>query len=164
MSRKHAIAIAVFFAIANPARAEKADVQVMMSKAHFDALKSHMIAQLDSDSYAEITPKDKAAVIGALDRIDQRLAKSPMVDQDRVDVFNDQALINQITSHAKVESRMYCQRNQTTGSHITRVTCMSLANWRQQEQDGQAAMHSIVDNHQTTCPSCMIDGPNPRGL
>jgi hypothetical protein len=164
MSLKYAIALAVFFAFASAARADKVDMRVNISKADFDAVRSRMIEQLDSDRYANITPQDKTAVIGALDRIDQRLAKSSRGDQDLVDIFNDQELINQITTHAKAESRLFCKRDKETGSHVTKVTCMSLANWTQVEKDAQIAMHTIVDNHRTTCASCMIDGFNPLGL
>jgi TRAP-type C4-dicarboxylate transport system substrate-binding protein len=164
MSLKYAIALAAFFALASASRADKIDMQVHMSKTDFDAARSRMIEQLDSARYAEITPKDKAAVIGALDRIGQRLAKSSRDDQDLVDIFNDQELINQITTHAKAESRLYCKRDKITGSHVMKVTCMSMANWTQVEKDAQTAMRDIADNHRTRCPGCMIDGFNPDGL
>lgn len=164
MSLKYAIALAAFFALANAARADKIDSQVHMSKTDFDASRSRMIEQLDSDRYAAITPREKAAVIGALNRIGQRLAKSSRGDQDLVDIFNDQELINQITTRASVESRIYCERDRPTGSHIMRATCMSLAKWMEQEKQGQAAMRAIVDDHRNTCPGCMFDGPEiPAG-
>jgi hypothetical protein len=161
MSLKYAIATAVFLALASAARADKTDMQVHMSKTAFDAVRSRMIGQLDSDRYAEITPQDKAAVIGALDRIGQRLAKSARDDQDLVDIFNDQQLINQVTAHAKVESRIYCERDQPTGSHRIRVTCMSLAKWTEREHDGQNAMLAIEVNHTSHCSGCIYDGPEP---
>jgi hypothetical protein len=163
MSLKYAIALAAFFALASAARADKTEMQITMSKTDFDAARSRMIEQLNSDLYAEITPKDKATVIGALDRIDQRLAKSAKGDQDLVDTFNDQELIKQITTHAKVESRIYCERDQPTGSHIIRVTCMSLAKWMERENDGQTAMRGIADNHRNHCPACIFDGAEPPG-
>ena len=161
MSLKYAIALAVFFALASAARADKTQMHVSMSKTDFDAARTRMIEQLNSDRYAEITPKDKAAVIGALDRIDQLLAKSSKGDQDVVDIFNDQELIKQITTHAKVDSRIYCKRNSPTGSHVMKVTCMSLANWTVQEKEAQTAMSDIVDNHRSHCPGCIYDGSEP---
>ena len=161
MSLKYAIALAAFFALAGAAHADKVDMQFNMSKTDFDAARTRMIEQLNSDRYAEITPKDKAAVIGALDRIGQHLAKSPKGGQDLVDIFNDQELINQITTHAKLESRIYCKRNSPTGSHVMKVTCMSLANWTVQEKDAQTAMSDIVDNHRSHCPGCIYDGSEP---
>jgi hypothetical protein len=134
-------------------------MQFNMSKADFAALRSHIIERLNSDGSAEITAEDKAAVIGALDRIGQRLDKSPKSEKDLVDTFNDQELINQITSHAKEESRLFCERDRSTGSHVTKVTCMSLANWKKMEKDSQTAMLNMAADHRNTCPSCMFDGP-----
>lgn len=157
MNRNHALVLAVFFAIANPARADKMDVQIMMSRANFNELRTHMIEQMDSDSYAEITATDKAAVIGALDRIELKLAKSPVGDQDRVDIFNDQALVNQITARAKIESRIYCEREFPTGSHVMRVTCMSMGRWMERDQDGRNAARAIVDNHRNHASGWISD-------
>ena len=159
MSRKYAIALAACFALASAAGADTIDAQATMSKADFDALRSRMIGQLDSDRYAAITPEDKATVIGALDRIDQLLAKAPMGDQDRVDIINDQELINQITSHAKADSRIYCERDKPTGSNIIRITCMPLGRWMERQKDGQTAWSAIQYDHRNTCPGCMSDGP-----
>jgi hypothetical protein len=105
-----------------------------------------------------MTPEDKATVIGALDRISHRLAKSNMADQDSVDIFNDQELINQITAHAKAESRLYCERYQPTGTHVIRVTCMTMAKWMERYDDGQRAAHAIVDNHGNHAMGWMADG------
>ena len=165
MSLKYVIALAAILALASVARADKMDVHVSMSKTDFDAVRSRMIAQLDSNSDTGITPKDKAAVIDALNRIDQRLAKSAMDDQDLMDTYNDQELINQITTHTKEESRLYCKRNHPTGSHVMRVTCMSLGDWTKQEKDAQTAMRAIVDdNHRNHCPTCIYDtGADPYG-
>jgi len=135
MSLKFAIALVAFFALAGAAYAEKVDMQIHMSKTDFDAVRSRIIGQLDSDRLAEITADDKAAVIGALDRIGKRLAKTTMDDQDSVDIFNDQELINQITAHAKAESRLYCERDSATGSHVIRVTCMTMAKWMERDED-----------------------------
>jgi hypothetical protein len=168
MSRKFAFALAAFFALAGAAHADKVVMQVQMSKTDFDAIRSRMIGQLDSDRLAEITPEDKAAVIGALDRIGQRLAKPAMDDQDSVDIFNDQELINQITAHAKAESRLYCERESPTGSHVIRVTCMSMAKWMERDADGQKAAHAIVDNHRNTASGWISDNMSqnspPAGL
>lgn len=159
MSPKYAIALAACFALASAARADKNEAPATMSKADFDVVKTRMIGQLDSDRYAEITPKDKASVIGALDRIDQRLAKSSMGEQDRLDIINDQELINQITTHARAESRMYCERETLTGSHITKVACMSWGKWVERQKDGQTAMTNFYYNHRSICPGCITDGP-----
>ena len=161
MSRKYAIALAAFFALASAAHADKIDMHVNMSKSDFTALRSRMVGQLDSDRYAEITPENKAAVIEALDRIGQRLAKPQRGNQDLVDIFNDQELINQITTHALVESRIYCERDQPTGTHIIRVVCMSMGKWMERERIGRQAVDAIAFNHRSHCSGCIYDGPGP---
>lgn len=164
MIRKYLFALGVFFAFAGAAQADKMDVGVAMSKADFDAVRARVVARLDGDGYAAMTAQDKTAVIDALDRIGHRLAKPKLSEQDGVDTFNDQELINQITTHASAQSRMYCERDQTTGSHLTRVTCMTIARWMEREQAGQSAMRAVATNHRATCSSCIIDGANPQGL
>lgn len=162
MSLKYVIALAAFLALASVARAGDFDMQVNVSKPAFDALRSRVIAQLDSDRSAAIAPKDKAAVIEALDRIGQHLAKSPKGDQDLVDIYNDQELINQVTTRARADSRVYCKRDKPTGSHVMRVTCMSLAKWTERQNDDQTAMRAIADNHRSRCPGCIFDsGADP---
>ena len=159
MSPKYAIALAACFALASAVRADQNSAQVTMSKADFDVVKSRMIGQLDSDRYSEITPQDKASVIGALDRIDQRLGKPSLGEKDRLDIINDQELINQITTHAKAESRMYCEREMLTGSHITKVACMTWDKWVQRQKDGQTSMTNLYYNHNSICPGCINDVP-----
>jgi hypothetical protein len=159
MSRKYAIALAACFALASVASADQIGAGGSMSRADFAALRTRMIGQLNSDRYAEIKPADKAAVFGALDRIGQRLAKPSLGNQDRVDIFNDQELINQITTHARAESRIYCERDEPTGTHVIRVICMSMGKWMQKQKDEQNAVHVLMDNHQAAvCPDCQF-GP-----
>jgi hypothetical protein len=154
MIRKYAIALVAFLALTGSAFADKFDVQVNINKADFDATRTHLIGQMESDKYSDITPADKASVIAALDRIDVRLGKSQLGDQDRLDIFNDQELINQITSHARAESRLFCEREEPTGSHVIRVVCMSMGKWMEREKAGQTAMRAIEDNHRNSCPGC----------
>jgi hypothetical protein len=154
MTRKILLAAFALAALASPVLASKFDIKAQLSKADFDVVKTRLIAQMDSDQYTEITTKDKATVVAALDRIDERLAKPELGDQDRVDIFNDQELINQITSHAAAESRLYCEREEPTGSHVIHVTCMTIAKWMEREHAGQTAMQEIDANHRIQCPAC----------
>ncbi len=163
MSMKYAIALAVFIALASAARADKFDMHFNMGKTDFDAVRSRMLGQLDSDRYAEITPEDKAAVIGALDRIGRRLANPSKGDPDFLGIFNDQELINQIMAHAKAESRMYCEREQPVGTHITRVTCMTMGKWMERDEDGRKAARAIAENHGNTASGWISDDVGQTG-
>ncbi len=124
-----------------------------LDRAKFEAVKAQIIAQLSDEKYREITPEDKQTVIAALNRISARLeTPGPLGDQEAVDTFNDQELINNITSHAERESRLYCQRNQLTGSHIFRVICLTVAQWKKREIAGQQVLGDIQHNQRQTHP------------
>ena len=155
MSRTRTLVLATLLTLTGAALANKVEMQVNPNRADFEATKAHLVQQLASDRYSEITPADKSAVIAALDRIDARLAKSDKLsDRDRVDIFNDQELINQITSHAAAGSRLFCEREAPTGSHRIRVICLTMAKWMEREQTGQTAMYAVERNHNSKCPSC----------
>jgi len=155
MSRKRMLVFATLFALAGSAFADKVELQSTFNKADFEATKARLVEKLDSDRYSEITPVDKGTVIAALDRIDARLGKADrLTDQDRVDIFNDQELINQITTHAAADSRLYCERDAPTGSHRVQVICLTMKTWMEREQTGQTAMYAIDRNHNVKCPAC----------
>ena len=156
MSRTLTLALASLLLVAASATAsEKVLPRDAIDRTQFEATKAHLIAQLDDEHYQEISARDKAAVIAALDRISARLAKPPpMSDRDVVDTFNDQELVNNITSHAAAESRLYCERDMPTGSHRIRVVCLTIAKWMEREHDGQTAMYQIETNHASKCPAC----------
>jgi predicted DNA-binding protein (UPF0251 family) len=151
----HRLVFATFFALAGAAFAEKVEMQVNLNKAEFEATRARLVEQLGSDRYSEITPVDKSAVVSALDRIDARLAKADKLsEQDRVDIFNDQELINQITTHAAADSRLFCERDAPTGSHHVQVICLTMKTWMEREQTGQTEMFAVDHNHNIKCPAC----------
>ena len=155
MTRVRWFAMPALLAFAGTVCAGDVQMQLNPDRAQFQATRSHLIEQLDGDRYREITPENKATVIAALDRIDARLAKPGTVsDQDRVDIFNDQELVNSILTHARAESRLFCERDMPTGSHRTRIVCLTMAKWMEREHTGQTAMHAIETNHASKCPGC----------
>jgi hypothetical protein len=164
MIRKSVFAFAVLLAMSGAVSASQFNMQVSMSKTDFDATRAHIVAQLDTDRYSEIKANDKAAVIAALDRISARLAKTPdqMSDQDRIDIFNDQELINEIATQAATNSRMYCEREALTGSHLIRVTCLPMAAWMEREQSGQTSMYAAERGGPSKCTAATM-GREPAG-
>lgn len=151
MTSKHVLAVVAFFALMGSAAAREVEMPVAMSKADFDVTKAHLIAQLDTDRYSEISPQQKRKVIDALDRIDARLGSpagsDKINDDDRVAIFNDQELVNTIMSRAVEDSRMYCEREAPLGTHRIRTVCLTMATWMERERSGQTAMHT-VQTHQ----------------
>jgi len=167
MIRKSVFAFAAVLAMAGAASAGDINMQLSMSKDDFDATRAHLIAQLDTDRYSEINASDKTSVIEALDRIDSILAKGPaqMSDQDRVDIYNDQELINEITTHAATNSRLYCEREAPTGSHLVRVICLSMATWMERERSGQTSMRNVSHKNNASfsgATTMNAEGPSSR--
>ncbi len=155
MTRMRMLTMSALLVIAGAVCASEVEMQANPDRAQFQATRSHLIDQLGGDRYREITPENKTVVIAALDRIDARLAKpGTLSDQDRVDIFNDQELVNSILTHARAESRLFCERDAPTGSHRIRVVCLTMAKWMEREHTGQTAMHAIETNHASKCPSC----------
>jgi hypothetical protein len=148
----------VLFALMGSVVAREIVMPVAMNKADFEASKARLVGQLDSDRYSEITPQDKHTVLTTLERMDARLSKvasaDQMSEQDRVDMFNDQEIINTITTHAAIDSRLICIREAPTGSHRIRVTCQTLAVLKARESVGQDAMYRIKHNENSTCSYC----------
>ena len=163
MSRNSLFAIAFLLAMAGAASASQFNMQVSMSKADFDVTRANLVAQLDSDRYSEINATEKTSVIDALDRIGARLAKSPdqLNDQDRIDIYNDQELINEITTHAATNSRLYCEREAPTGSHLVRVICLTMATWMERERSGQTSMRDNA--HKANASFSGATTMNPEG-
>lgn len=143
MIRKCAFAIALMLTMAGAASAREFNVDVAMSKADFEATRLRIVSQLDSGQFSDINAKDKTAILDALDRIGARLSKSPdlMSDQDRIDLFNDQELINEIATHAVANSRIFCERDQPTGSHLVHVMCLPVSKWMEREHSGETHMY-----------------------
>jgi hypothetical protein len=155
MTRARLFTLAALLTFAGAVSAETVLMKFNPDKAQFEATRTRLIEQLEGDRYREITPENKTAVIAALDRIEARLSKPGTIsEQDRVDIFNDQELINAITSHAAVESRLFCEREAPTGTHRIHVVCLTMAKWMERERTGQTAFYGVVSNHNEKCPGC----------
>lgn len=85
----------------------------------------------DGKTYSEIAAADRETVKAALARIAATLDQAGGVDQlkeqQKVDVFNDQELVNNILTKAGEDSRLVCKRVRKTGSHMSSNQCMTVA-------------------------------------
>jgi len=149
------LAVALFFLV-GPALAREVVMPMAMSKADFEASKARLVGQLDSDRYSEISPQDKQTVLTTLERMDARLGKvgssGQLSEEDRVDMFNDQEIVNTIITHAAIDSRVICIREAPTGSHRIRVNCQTLAMLKARERIGQDAMYTMERQKNNTFP------------
>jgi hypothetical protein len=98
----------------------------------FMAQRDNILRELgDGKTYSEIDAGDREKVKAALARIATALDRSGGVDQlkeqQKVEVFNDQELVNNILTKAGEDSRLVCKRVKKTGSHMTSNQCMTVA-------------------------------------
>lgn len=132
---------------ASAAQAAKDHEDVEFSPSRFAEQRGDIIESLDSKLYYEITDDAKAQVMQALDRMQAKLDGVQSVDQlsenDKVAVFNDQELINTLLTDAAEDSRLICQRGKTLGSNMRTNSCMTVAERRRRQEEGQNQMRKI---------------------
>src|SRR3546814_2207868 len=98
----------------------------------FAAQRTQILEELgDGETYSEIKNADREKVKSALARISATLEQSGGVarlgEEQKVAVFNDQELINNILTEAGENSRLVCKRVKRTGSHMSSNQCMTVA-------------------------------------
>ncbi|HEY9540647.1 MAG TPA: hypothetical protein VIR05_03305 [Luteimonas sp.] len=97
----------------------------------FEARMISIREAMDDGTYGEVSPTDRREVLAALARI--RTALGPSGDASRLNerqklrVFNDQELINNILTSADEDSRLVCRREKKTGTHMASNQCMTVA-------------------------------------
>ncbi|MFD1041592.1 hypothetical protein [Pseudoxanthomonas kaohsiungensis] len=111
----------------------------------FEAQRDAIITALaDGKTYAEISVQDRQKVTGSLNRISGLLGDAQSVDQlpqaTKVEVFNEQELINTVLTQAREDSRLVCTREKKVGSHRTTNTCKTVAERRRDQEESQNAL------------------------
>jgi len=118
---------------------------VMLNKHDFMAMKAKVSKDFEKgDRYAEIQPEDQKKVLKALDRMDARWQKaddeSQLSPNDRVEMVNDEQLVDNILQHAAADSRVVCHREQKIGSHFPVNVCRTVAQQKHDQEKAQDAM------------------------
>jgi hypothetical protein len=125
------VVLAAFMLVAGSAAAADTGARVDVDDG-FMAQRDTILKELgDGKTYSEIDSADREKVKAALARIATVLDQSDGVDQlkeqQKVEVFNDQELVNSILTKAGEDSRLVCKRVRKTGSHMTSNQCMTVA-------------------------------------
>lgn len=97
----------------------------------------------DGETYAEISPADRASVIAVLDRMEALLSGRPvsaLSEAEKVQLMNDQSQVNTILTQAGEDSRLVCRREQSAGSRLARSQCLTVAERRRQRENSQDAI------------------------
>lgn len=99
---------------------------------------------LDDGQYGEISSTDRREVLAALDRI--RVALGPSGDsgklneRQKLQVFNDQELINNILTGADADDRLVCRRERKTGTHLAANQCLTAGEREQAAEHARATL------------------------
>lgn len=98
----------------------------------------------DGETFSEITPQQRDDVQAALGRIETTLGKATTVAeltaQDRVDLLNDQEVVNTILTLAREDSRLICKREKKVGSHRATTQCFTVAERRKTREQSQGEL------------------------
>lgn len=90
-------------------------------------------------TYREISAEDRAKVLQALGRMGSKLDSQKLADlnePDKLEVFNNQEIVNTLLTKAADDSRMICQRERVVGSKLPQNVCMSVAERREARENG----------------------------
>lgn len=114
----------------------------------FEEQRSTILAELnDGTTYSEISADDRRRVVSSLNRIsgllDNREA-SELPEATRVEVFNEQELVNALLAGAREDSRLVCKREKKTGSNRPTNNCMTVAERRRAQEESQAEMQKLL--------------------
>jgi len=125
------VAFALLATVTGATMANDRGVRIDVGK-DFSEQRALILKELgDGETYSEISTDDRRKVEAALARISATLDRAGGADElgesQKVEVFNDQELVNNILTRAGEDSRLVCKRVRKTGSHMTSNQCMTVA-------------------------------------
>ena len=137
--RVSSLTILVFSLLLSGAAFSNEDTPVDVRK-EFSGQRAQILQNLgDGQTYSEIAPSDRAAVVEALARIEATLAEATPVEglpeAKRIQLHNDQEQINTILTRARADSRLICEKRVQTGSHRRTTACTTVAQREQQRNE-----------------------------
>lgn len=114
----------------------------------FAEQKQSIITKLaDGKTYSEISSKDRGAVTAALDRIEAKLGPAGNVDhltmEQKVEVFNEQEVVNTLLTQARKDSRLVCKRETTVSSRIPSTQCRTVAERKRAYEEAQNLIRDV---------------------
>jgi hypothetical protein len=97
--------------------------------------------------YSEISPEDRSQVVAALDRMSEVIGEGnaeSLPPEKRLQVFNDQELVNNLLTKARSDSRLICRREKTVGSNLPTTQCATVAQRERMKRDSQRQMEDSM--------------------
>jgi hypothetical protein len=122
----------------------------------FRALKQVIEAGLlDTGVYGKIRRNDRDEVNAALERMETLFEKASSTAQmdkaDKVALYNDQELVNNILTDAKEGYRDICRFERTTGSHRMGTKCQTVREIRELREKNRVAVNTKLKSHLRFC-------------
>ena len=143
---KRLIFAAVLFAAAGAAHAipaaDQAHTPIAVTQGKFEEQRARIESEFGKGgAYGEIRPEDRVKVVASLQKIAKSLEGVESVEQlseeQRVAVFNEQEMVNNILTEAHADSRMVCVREVATGSNRRVTNCATVAERRRRRETAQ---------------------------
>ena len=95
--------------------------------------------------YSEITAENRGRVVDALERMSLLVGDGSIESlspEKKVEVFNDQELVNNLLTEAREDSRLICRREKTLGSQMASTQCFTVAERERMKQSSQSYLRS----------------------
>lgn len=96
----------------------------------------------DGGAYMEISRTDRRAVVSSLDLMESLMARydgiERMNQEARIQLFNEQEIVNEILTTAARDSRLRCERRGRVGTRFKTTVCETYAERRQRMEDQRA--------------------------
>lgn len=139
------LVLALALAASGTALAAKSAAPSMdIGKADLAGQRDAVIREMEKgERFAEISDEDKANVLAALDRMGKLVGDrtvGQLSESEKVELINDQELVNALLTKASIDSRMQCKREKRVGSHRTTSTCRTVAEWRRASEQSREDM------------------------
>ena len=143
------VSVAVLLAVSALAQASisqgssgKSKPELDVQTSAFAEQKRDIITKLaDGKTYSEISAQDRGAVTAALDRIEVKLGGVGGVEnltmEQKVEVFNDQEVVNNLLTKARKDSRLVCKRETTVSSRLPTTQCLTVAERKRVYEEAQ---------------------------
>ena len=110
----------------------------------FPAQRAEIEKSIKTDKYSELTLTQREKVAAALDRMEAILASADSIaaleEEKKIELFNDQELINNLLTKAREDSRLVCARRVKTGSHRPTTECRTVGERRRDRLESQDAL------------------------
>lgn len=153
--QRHVRVAAVALALAIPAMTLAAPPP--LSPQEFESRRTQIEHDLgDGKTYAEIVPGDREEVLAALQRMSTTLSgvddASKLSADQQVQVFNDQEFVNTTLTRAAKDSRITCERDTSTGSHMATMQCSTVAERRRTTDQAGQGLRRIQSKPRVTQP------------